>query len=220
MKQKRWIIAAVVLLLLILLASIPRLHAVERVDVSQISDYPVLLDAYNALCEEHSLYDIKTDNTIQILTVRNLWGSWQRYILPCFAADISDVPTAGNADFTAYSCVLAPWEQENLFTRFYPLTFGLNVILEPGENVFVSSLVETVPDNGILHDGTLVFSKGINVNEQPETFVYYTTGTASSAQQRDQETSSVIRWEYFLKIYRNHFGFGTMEIEKQHIVND
>lgn len=222
MKRKRlyYVLLIFLALLTLMLLSIPRVHTIETVDTGKLPNYPVLEWAYQDLCAEHPLYEIVPENNIQIVTFRNLWCSWKRLVLPCFAADIPDVPTAGNADFVAYSCVLAPWEQENLFTQLCPLTLGLNVILEPGENVFVSSRVKTIPDNGVLHDGSVIFSKGINVNAQPETFVYYTTGTAASAQQRDQETSSVIRWEYFLKINRNHFGFGTMEIVKPHIVND
>ena len=222
MKRKHLLLVLLVVLALftLLLVLIPRIHTIETVDSAQISSYPALESAYNELCEKHSLYEIVPGKNIQIVTVRNLWGTWQRYILPCFAADIPDVPTAGNADFTAYCHVLAPWEQENLFTRLCPLTFGLNVTLEPGENVFVSSFVEALPDKGVLYDGTVIFSKGVNVNKQPETFVYYTTATASSAQQRDQKTSSSIRWEYYLKINRNHFGFDTTQIEIPHIVND
>lgn len=221
MKRKRFVMILTVALALLSLTliSLPRVHTIEAVDSTQISNYPVLERAYNELCAEHSLYEIVPEKDIHIVTVRNLWGSWERYILPCFAAQIPDVPTAGNADFMAYSCVLAPWEQDNLFTRLCPLTFGLNVVLEPGENVFVSSFVKTIPDNGILHDGTVIFSEGINVNEQAETYVYYTTATAASAQRRDQETCSAIRWEYFLKINRSLFGFGSMQIEKVHIVN-
>ena len=221
-KQKHlYLIVFIVLVMLTLtLLSIPCVHSVETVDVSQISHYKVLDWAYQDLCAEHSLYEVVPDKNIQIVTFRNLWCSWKRYILPCFAVDIPDVPTAGNADFVAYSCVLAPWAQENLFTLLCPLTFGLNVILEPGENVFVSSFAETIPNNGVLHDGTVIFSNGMNVNKQQEVFVHYTVGTAASAEQRDQKTSSTIRWEYFLKINRNYFGFGTMEIVKHHIVND
>ena len=222
MKQKRvYVILLIVLAMLTLtLLSVPRVHTIEAVDIAQISDYPVLESALDALCTEHSLYEIVPEKNIQIVTFRNLWGSWKRYILPCFAADIPDVPTAGNADFMAYSCVLAPWEQENLFTRLCPLTFGLNITLEPGENVFVSSFVDTIPDDCIFYDGVVMFDKGVDINKQPETFVRFTTATASSAELRDQETSSSIRWDFFLKINRNRFGFGTVEIEKTHIVND
>ena len=90
------------------LLSIPRVHTIETVDTARISDYSVLESAVEELCTVHSLYEIVPEKNFKIVTFRNLWGSWQRYILPCFAADIPDVPTAGNADFVAYSCVLAP----------------------------------------------------------------------------------------------------------------
>lgn len=129
-KRKRWLYALIVLIVLILLASIPRVYAIESVDTSQISDYPVLEESYNALCAEYSLYEIVPANNIQIVTVRNLWSTWQRYILPCFAAKTTDIPRAGNADFTAFMHILSPWDQESLFIRFCPLklnTFGVSM---------------------------------------------------------------------------------------------
>ena len=214
------LLLTLLVLLSLTLLSIPRVHSIETVDSARLTGYPALEWAYQDLCAEHSLYEIVPDSHFQIVTFRNAWCSWNRLILPCFAADIPDVPTAGNADVVAYACVLAPWEQEPLFTRLCPLTFGLNVTLEPGENVFVSSFVETIPDNGVLHDGTVIFSEGVNVNKQPEIFVYYTAATASSATQRDQLTSTSVRWEYFLKIRSNLFGFGEQRIEIPHLVND
>ena len=75
MKRKTWYLALLVLLMLLLLSSIPRIDEIQSVDISKISDYPILQDSYAELCEQYSLYEIITEDTIRIVTVRNIWGS-------------------------------------------------------------------------------------------------------------------------------------------------
>ena len=219
MMRKRWLIALLALLVLLLIASVPHLSATETVDVAKIAAYPALHDAYIALCKEYSLSEIKTEKTIQIVTVRNLWGSWQQYILPCFAADVRPVPTAGYGSFSAHMHVLSVWSQENLFTRMCPVKLTSNVLLTPGENTFVSGRFETYPQGAVSDsDGIVIFEK-VNCGKEPSTFVYYTLATKASAQERDQETEATFRWNYFLQMCGKQIFFGTFSIDETYIVN-
>lgn len=209
-----------VLFLLLAFLSIPRVDTIEYADVSSLEAYPELHNSYRKLCNDHSLYEIVTEDRFYIVTVKNIWGSWERYILPCFAAETRDVPTAGNATFTAFMYVLSPWSEENIFTRVCSLTLGLNVYMIPGENTFVSEKFKVVPDNGLKDDNMIVFDGGINCNKQAESFVYYTVATSSSADKRDQETSATFQWKYFLKFNRRELRFGDVSVERTYIVND
>ena len=221
MKRKYWFLAVGVLLVLFLflIASVPRIAEIKSVDVTQIGEYPGLCEAYTDLCAEYPLYEIETENTICIVTVKNLWGSWQRYVLPCFAAETRTVPRAGNGTFTAFMRVLAPWSQENIFTRICPLNLVLNLQMTPGENTFVSQKFKAIPDNAYSDDSMIMFDGGIDCNKQPDCFVYYTVATSSSADEYAQETSATFRWNYFLKFSRKQLRFGDFSLEKTYIVN-
>ncbi len=219
MKPKRRIIAVIVLLFLLLFASIPHLHTVESVDVSQLAHYPALQDAYNALCEDHSLYDIKTENVIQIATVRNLWGSWERYVLPCFAADTPTIPTAGTCQMTAFMHVLSVWEKENIFTKMCPLKLTMNVAMTPGENTFVYEKVDAIPVEALLHDDLVALDEKVNCDKDPSIFVYYYTATAASAETRDQTVEAELQWKYFLELCGQRILFNVCSIKQAYIVN-
>ena len=219
------LLIALVLLILALL-TIPRVHSVETVDSAQISNYPALEWAYADLCAEYSLYEIVPANNIQIVTVRNLWGTWQRYILPCFAANTPDIPRAGNADFTAFTYILSPWEQENFFTKLCPLklnTFGVS--MTPGENVMAYQLAEIVPNVSFspedLHVNATEFNLSIkhNCDKEPGLFVYYTMATLNSAQERDQSVTTEFSWSYRLSMVGYQFDEGTFTLSKAHTVN-
>ena len=219
MNRKRWLLALFALILLLLIASIPRLYKIETVDASWMAKYPALQEAFEKLSEENSLYEIQTGETIQIVTVKNLWGSWERYILPCFAADARSVPTAGNGSFTAFMHVLAPWSEENFFTRICAIKLTSNVLLTPGENTFVSGHFDAHPQGAIMDaEGTVIFEK-INCDKEPSTFVYYTLATAASAKDRGQETQATFQWKYFLELCGKQILFDTFSIDPIYIVN-
>ena len=226
MKRRPIYLVIAALLVLLLLASIPRIDGVESVGITYIQDHPVLYEAYLDLCAERPLFSVSTQDTFQIVTVRNLWGTWQRYILPCFAADTHNIPRAGNADFTAFLHILSPWDQENLFTKLCPLkldVFGVN--MTPGENVMVYQLAEIVPNVSSFPNDMRVnaneFSLRIkhNCDKAPSLFVHYTLATLNSAHQRDQLVTSEFTWSYHLRMFGYEFEKGTFTLSKEHTVN-
>ena len=225
MKNKIWILAVSALLISLLIASIPRLHAVESVDVSQIADYPALEEAYNALCEEYSLYDIITEDTIQILTVRNLWNTWQRYVLPCYSAHVPTVPTAGSVDSHAGLYVLAPWSEENLFNDIYRLKVrDFSLYMKPGENVFAYERAKLThanmyPVRYIVGSNLIDFDEAIICDKLPTVFVDYSMATNNSAVERNQSEITVFQWEYSLRFMGEKIRTGQYVLEIEHIVN-
>lgn len=219
MKRKRWFIALFALAFLLLIASIPRLYQIEIADASDIADYPALEEAYIKLCSDYSLSEIVTEETIHVVTVKNLWGSWDRYILPCFVADTRAVPTAGNGSFSADMHVLSPWSEENLFTRMCPIKLTSNVLLTPGENTFVSEHFDAYPQGAVMDSNGIVIFEKVNCDKEPSTFVYYTLATKASAQERDQETEATFQWNYFLQMCGKQILFGAFSIDQPYIVN-
>ena len=121
MKRKRWWIPVLVLIVLLLLASIPRVYDTESVMVDQMDAYPVLRSAYDDIFIQYPLHEISTEDVFYVVTIKNLWGSWQRYILPCYTARFPDIPTAGSVRCSVNLLVLAPWSEENIFTNMFRL---------------------------------------------------------------------------------------------------
>lgn len=220
MNKKYLIISIIVLLILLFSTCIPHMHTIESVDVFHMSDYPALYEAYQKLCEERALYDIKTENAIQIVTVRNLWGRWERYILPCFAANTPDIPRAGNADFTAFMHILSPWNRESLFTKLCPLrldTFGISMV--PGENAMVYQLAEVLPMGVNVNSAEFGLRMKQNCDREPGVYVYYTMATLNSAHQPDQLVTSEFTWSYRLRICGYEFEKSTFVLSNEHTVN-
>lgn len=214
------VITALILLMVIL--SIPYVDKIDQVDVSCLEEYPSLHNSYRKLCNDHSLYEIVTEDTIHIVTVKNIWGSWQRYILACFAADIPTIPRAGTCRMTAFMHVLSVWEDENIFTKMCPLKLTLNVGMTPGENTFVYERVKIVPGEDMtIFDGLVVPKPGLNCDNTPSVFVYYHTATASSADdvQRDQLVEVSFVWKYFLELCGKQILFHEHSLQQNYTVN-
>lgn len=218
-KYLLYVMSAVLLLLTVLLLSIPRVDAVWSVPVQMMGEYPALQEAYDHLSEERGLWEIVTEDTIRIVTVKNLWGSWDRYILPCYAAKTPAVPTAGNATFNMFMHVLSPWSEENLFTRLCPAKLTLNVSMIPGENTFVSERVEATPVPAATLDDHVVLDGSINCDREPSVFVYYTVATHSSALERDKTVIGTFEWTYFLKLCGKEIFFNEFTINQEYTVN-
>ena len=225
MKRKRWIIAVMALILSLLIASIPHLHTIESVDVSQMSDYPVLQDAYDQLCDDDSLYEITTEDKIQIITVKNLWGSWQRYVLPCYSAHIPTVPTAGSVDSHAGLYVLAPWAEKNVLTDLYRVKVrDFSLLLEPAENLFVCEQAKVThaginPVRHIVYARLIDFDDAVICNKLPTVFVDYSVATNNSALEREQSVTTKFQWDYSLRFMGEKIRTGTFVLEKSHILN-
>ena len=226
MKNKRWIIAVIAPLISLLIASIPRLYTVEAVDVSNISDYPALLNDYNVLCEERSSYNVQTENTIQVVTVRNLWGSWERCVLPCYAVCTPDVSKAGSTDFCAEMFVLAPWNQENLFTKICNLrVVEFTMRLEPGENTFVNKMAEftypaKMPAAYLVESEFFSSDESIVCSGQPTISVKYRVATNSSIEETSQPVTTNFSYEYNLSMWGKRLFVGDRCVASEHLVNN
>ena len=225
MKQKTWYLALLVLLMLLLLSSIPRIDQIQSVDISKISDYPILQDSYAELCEQYSLYEITTEDTIRIVTIKNIWGRWERYILPCYSVYLPSIPTAGSVDSHAALYVLAPWSHENIFTDLFRLKVrDFSLYLEPGENLFVNEHAELThanmyPVRHIVPARFISFSEAVICDKLPTVFVDYSVATNSSAMKHNQSVSTVFTWEYSLRFMGKQLRAGTFILEKEHFVN-
>ena len=225
MMKKRWYLALAFLIVLLLFASIPRIDEIKTVDTEQMHDYPILWEAYTDLCEEYSLYEIVTEDTIQIVTVKNLWGSWQRYVLPCYSAHVPTVPTAGSVSSHAGLYVLAPWSEENVFTDLYRLKVrDFSLRMEPGENLFVSEQAELThanmyPVRYIVYARLISFKDAIICEKLPTVFVDYSVATNNSALEREQPATTVLQWEYSLRFMGKKLRTGMFVLEKNHVLN-
>ena len=116
MKSKHWWASLFALILLLLVASVPRVGGMTTVDADELDTYPVLIDAYMDLCDEYPTEQIAAHDQFYIVTIKNLWGSWHRYIMLCHSIDTPDVPVEGAVQFRANMYILSPWSQKNLFT--------------------------------------------------------------------------------------------------------
>lgn len=225
MKRKHWWIALTALIFLLLLASVPRMDEMEVVDVDNMAGYPALQSAYEDLCEEYSLYEIVTEDVIRVATVKNLWGSWQRYILPCYSAHVPTIPTAGSVDSHTALYVLAPWSEENIFTACLRLKVrDFSLYLEPGENVFVSEQAELThcnlyPVRYIVYARLIDSDEAIICDKLPTILVDYSMASNKSAMEADQSATTVFQWEYSLRFMGKKIRTGEFILKTDHIVN-
>lgn len=224
-KKVSGIIRNVVICLLVVMAllvalSIPRVDSIDQVPVADIGDYPALEKAYENICRRYGHLTIETDSMIQIVTIKNLWGSWDRYILPCFAANAPTVPRAGMQSFTAFMHILTVWEEENLFTRLSPLEVSINTNMLTGDYTALSEDFRVIPEPAVKSGNWIVF-EWLDCEKNPSCFVYYWVGTSSSAAELDQEqtTTATFQWKYVMKIHWTRFGVGNYTIDKTYTVN-
>ena len=225
MKNKRWVLAVIALLLSLLIASIPRLHTIESVDASKIPDYPALQEAYHGLCEEYSLYDLQTDDMIQIVTIRNLWGSWERYILPCYSAHLPTIPKAGSTSGHAGLFILAPWSEENLFTNLFRLKVrDFWLYMDTPQNLFVYEYAEVTdanlyPVRRVLHSKLITLEDAIICNRQPTVLAEYSLATNHSAGKKDEPVLTKFTWKYTLRFMGHKLSAGSYTLNVEHILN-
>ena len=224
-KKVSGIIRNVVICLLVVMAllgalSIPRVDSIDQVPVADIGDYPALEKAYENICRRYGHLTIETDSMIQIVTIKNLWGSWDRYILPCFAANAPTVPRAGMQSFTAFMHILTVWEEENLFTRLSPLEVSINTNMLPGDYTGLSEDFRVIPEPAVKAGEWIAF-EWLDCEKSTGCFVYYWVGTSSSAAELDQEqtTTATFQWKYVMKIHWTRFGVGNYTIDKTYTVN-
>lgn len=216
--DRKKIVALCILAALLTAGSVPRVSEVRRDSAENIEKYTVLADAVDGWKENYSLYEADTADTIQIVTLRNLWGSWEGYILPVFGAQMPNIPTAGSVDISACFHVVSVWEKDNLFTRMVPLKvtqFG--VAANPGRNTYFYELAEVRPMD------YMVDSAGFRLEERfaaGETVtVRYSASTYHSADVRDEQTATEFTWQYTVSSFGREITAGTHNMTVYHTVN-
>lgn len=212
-------ILAVLVLLVIL--SVPRVDSLEQVPVATMEKYPALQEAYDELCYQHRYLTVETEAYIQIVTVKNIWGSWERYILPCFGVQTQPVPKNGTADFLSAMHILSPWEEENFFTDLMPLSLTANTVMLTGQGVRVSESFEAIPGHAKKdNQGVIVFEQ-FRCDRTPDAVVFYLVGTSSGVPDKDQpwQTQATFQWKYVLEIGKTFVYFGDFSTEQSFSVN-
>ena len=226
MKRTRWWIPILVLFVLLLLASIPRIYGTESVVVDQMDAYPVLKSAYEGICNQYPLHEISTEDMIYVVTIKNLWGSWQRYILPCYAARFPDVPSAGSVRCSVNLLVLAPWSEENMFTNMFQLKMrDFSLHLEPGKNIFISSPYAELthanlsPVRYLVEPKLIDSSEAVICNGLPTMSVEYSLATLDSNQERKQPVITTLTWDYSLRFMGKKIRTGSHDLYMDHFAN-
>ena len=226
MKRIRCWIPILVLLVLLLLASIPRIYGIESVMADQMDAYPALKSAYEDICNQYPLHEISTEDTISVVTIKNLWGSWQRYIMPCYAARFPDVPSAGSVRCCVNLLVLAPWSEENMFTNMFRLKMrDFSLRLEPGVNVFISSPYAELthanlsPVRYLVEPKLIDSSEAVICNELPTVSVEYSLATLDSNQERKQPVITTLTWDYSLRFMGKKIRTGSYDLHMDHFAN-
>ena len=217
---------AVLFLIVVLVAlavlSVPRVDSMEQVPVATMEKYPALQEAYDDLCHQYRYLTIETEEYIKIVTVKNIWGSWERYILPCFGVQTQTVPKNGNVDFLSFMHVLSPWEEENFFTGMMPLSLTANTVMTPGgEGVRVSEHFDAIPGHAKKdNQGVIVFEQ-FRCDLTPDAVVFYVVGTSVGVPDPEQpwQTQATFQWKYFLQIRKTFVYFGDFSSEQEFLVN-
>ena len=225
MKRKFWFVAPITLVVLLLIASIPHLSEVKSVDVTQLSEYAALDAAYTDLRDQYSLYEISTADTIHVVTIKNLWGEWEQYILPCYSSYLPTIPTAGSVESYTGLHILAQWSSENVFTNLFRLKvrdFSLHI--QPGENLFVYekagvTYANIYPVRYMLYSKYISLDDAVICDQQPTVLVEYSVATNNSAQYRNEAVKTKFIWEYSLRFMGRQIWTGTYTREIDHIVN-
>ena len=226
MKRKRWWIPIFVLPVLLLLASIPRIYGTESAAVDQMDAYPVLKSAYEDICNQYPLHEISTEDTFYVVTIKNLWGSWQRFILLCYAAQFPDIPSAGSVGCSADLLVLAPWSEENIFTNLFRLKIrDFSLHLEPGQNLFISSPYAELTHANLSPVAYLVqpklidSSEAVICNRLPTVSVEYSLATLDSTKERNQPVTTTLTWDYSLRFMGKKIRTGSYNLYMDHFAN-
>lgn len=226
MKRKRWWIPIFVLLVLLLLASIPRIYGTELAAVDQMDAYPVLKSAYEDICNQYPLHEISTEDTFYVVTIKNLWGSWQRFILPCYTAWFPDIPSAGSVRCSANLLILAPWSEENIFTNMFRLKMrDFSLYSEPGKNLFISSPYAELTHANLTPVRYLVKPKLINSSEAiicnrlPTVSVEYSLATLDSKREGKQLVVSTLTWDYSLRFMGKKICTVSYDLHMDHFAN-
>lgn len=194
---------ALLVILVLVLLSIPRVSAHETVafDTVTEADYPALVHAYRQLCGDSGTVQIDPGSEVEVITIENLWGSCEYYVLPCYLTTIGTVPHAGSIEWVASLRLLCVCSDEDcLAARLCKWQVqDLKLRLDPGSNTAFYSFVKVHPLD--ITYGTpreIEVHKSINCTKNPQVDIVYTVATAASAQDRGEQTSATWNWGYSL----------------------
>lgn len=223
--KKKMIFSFVVICLLLFTASIPKLSSVQKIPVQQMEQYPEILQSYHQLCDERKDYSIQTEEYLLVASVKNLWGSWDRYILPCYAVKLPDVPANDSVSAVAEMNILSEWPEENFFTdlcRLKVRNFSMRV--EPGENTVLYEQAEFTdpgmsPVMYLVHAGLFSIDYAITCDALPTTYVNYKLSTNLSTQKTSQPVTTTIYYGYSLHMLGKRFFDGDNAFAVAHLVN-
>lgn len=221
-RRTKKIVAFGVLLLLLIGASIPRVSGVRTESVEQIAAYPALQSVYDGqpISYPDAYYDMEPSETIQIVTVSNLWGSRELYILPCFATRVLNIGIAGSSSANAFFEVVTAWSEENLFSALLPVKVkDFGVRFEPGNNTFVYQDAEVSPFEILVPSDDFVIADSFRCDEDSQIMVSYSTATQSSDLKREEVTEATFTWQYTLTSLGREIYTGEHSITQEYIVN-
>lgn len=223
--KKKMIFSVIVICLLLFTASIPKLDSVQKIPVQQLDLYPELFRSYHQLCEERDNYAIQTEEYLLVAKVKNLWGSWDRYILPCYAVMFPDVPASSSVSAIAEMHILSEWSEENFFTDLCRLKVrNFSMRLEPGENTVLYEQAEFTnpgmsPVMYLVHAGLFSIDYAITCDALPTTYVNYKLSTNLSTQEASQPVTTTIYYGYSLRMLGRRFFDGDYAFAAAHLVN-
>ena len=170
-------------------------------DPDSAEKYPALYEAYERLAGEHSLIQMIPEDSVRIVTVRNLWSRCEYYILPCYLMDIGTVPHAGSLHWRASVYILAVCSKDtSVAAKICPLDVReFSLEMEPGNNTFLYSYADIAPgDMRVDTPQKVTIQDRVNCRDNPQITVTYTVATASGAEARDERTRAGFDWYYSL----------------------
>lgn len=190
-------------LLVLVLSLAPGVSYCERIAIEDVSEMeaPELVRSYQELCDGNSLSIVRHGAEVEVVTVRNFWGSCEYYVLPCYITDICDVPTAGSLTWdTSLHVLIVCSDEDSLAARLCRWQVrDLNVRLDPGENTFLYDMADISPF-GLRVDPpkSISIDQKIDIIKNPEIRIHYMTATEKSDLERDMPTEAVWSWDYSL----------------------
>lgn len=195
------VVAALVVLFVLVWTFVPRVSDSVREEFTPVTaeKYPLLQQAYQQLQQDNPLSQITPDNTLRVMTVRNLWSSCEYYILPCYIVDLSTVPHAGSVSWYASVHVLAVCsDEDSMAAKLCSLDVReFSLEMKPGENTFVYSYADIMPSDTRVDDPLVVTLDGpIDCLIDPQIRVTYTVATSESGELREVGTMAYFDW-YF-----------------------
>lgn len=209
------------ILLVVSILCIPRISALNSVPLESIGQYPALQERYEQFCADHSDYEIVTEDAIQVISLKCLWGSWERYVLPCYAVKTQDIPQQGSVPFTAKLNILSVWSEESDFSKYCPVKmWNFSISANPGDNMVLPETATLYIHKfgyAMLDPKAIALDEVINCDERP----IVTLECEAAANDRTlpaQQTETSFTWSYTLRCWGKEFFTGSFTLPSIHRV--